>query len=250
MKPAIRSVILSACLLSPVYANASIIVSDTSIYASIIAKNYKNETFSEISQGDGDVNIGIMEYGAGVSVRAGRFSWTDFGYSPTIFNSAIMLDSYLGSYEDLSGYNYKASLAAKMFATTDFTVTDSNAMVNFYPAKEVVASSGFSFSLQDLTLEQNVLSYNNEIIWGYSSIMQELIVNHTYELQVSYSTPLTKGIGEGIDSFNMAAMDTDVQFATPYHFSDVQVSVPTPASLGFLCIGLIGIFFNNRRRIF
>ena len=60
MKPAIRSVILSACLLSPVYANASIIVSDTSIYASIIAKNYKNETFSEISQGDGDVNIGIM----------------------------------------------------------------------------------------------------------------------------------------------------------------------------------------------
>lgn len=250
MKPVIWSTILSTCLLCSVNANAGIIVGDTSIYASIIAKNYKNETFSEISQGDGDVNIGIREYGAGVRVQAGRFSWTDIGYSPTIFNSAIMLDSDLGPYEDLSGRSYKAYLASTMFATTDFTVTDSNAMVNFYSGKEVVASSGFSFSLQDLTLEQNVLSYSNEIIWGTSNIMQELIVNHTYELQVGYSTPLTKGIGEGIDSFNMAAMDTDVQFATPYHFSDVQVSVPTPASLGFLCIGLIGIFFNNRRRIF
>lgn len=232
--------ILLAILTYPVYVNATIIVYDTSIYAEVISKTSKNDIVTKKYQGSGDVHIDLNEYvnqgGGYASITTGKYALeANYPSLDSIFQSTVVLDNSWWFRDDVLETETHPSAGAALFATSMFTVTDSNASVELR-SYSINFQTYYSVSLQDLTTSENIFSSNNDY---FIHDTKELLADHSYGLYISYLVPLTTSIADTGTTFEIYSRDTDV-----------QIGVPTPPSFGIMCIGLMGLIFTNRRRIF
>ena len=119
-------------LIYSVCVNASIIVNSTSIYAEVITKTSQNKIVSKRYQGANDVNLNLDEYigqgGAIASIATGEYASGIYSNSgSTLFKSRIILDNEWWFDDPTLGTYTHPSAGATLFASSLFTVTDSNA---------------------------------------------------------------------------------------------------------------------------